>query len=119
MKIPFFFAISCIIANFSATSSCFSANANKDREINDSQKLNVMQSYIQKRMFSQEYDLGIQPKENNLKAYEQKGKNVNTSLINNTTGYYIKETESVDNTHTLDEVNNDTFPAESFNIPDE
>ena len=98
MKIPFFFAISCIIANFSATSSCFSANANKDREINDSQKLNVMQSYIQKRMFSQEYDLGIQPKENNLNAYAQKGKNVHISLVNNTTAPHIVVTKSIGNT---------------------
>ena len=73
MKIKLFFAIlfsSCIIANFFAISSCFSlANANKDREINDrikTEDLNVMQNYIQRKkqkMFSQEYDLGIQPKE--------------------------------------------------------
>ena len=118
MKIPFFFAITCIIANFSATSSCFSANANKARKINDSQKLNVMKSYIQKRMFSQEYDSGIQPKENNLKSYEQKSKNGNTSLVNNATGSHIKVTETVGNIHTLNEVNNDTFGPESFDIPD-
>ena len=84
MKLTFFFAIissSCIIANFFATSSCFSlANANKDREINDriTEDLNVMQNYIQRKkqkMFSQEYDLGIQPKENNLNSYQSKEKN--------------------------------------------
>ena len=47
----------------------FLANANKDREINvgiKTEELNVMQNYIQRKkqkMFSQEYDLGIQPKE--------------------------------------------------------
>ena len=102
MKIKLFFAIlfsSCIIANFFATSSCFSlANANKDREINDriTEDLNVMQNYIQRKkqkMFSQEYDLGIQPKENNLNSYQQKRKNGNTSQLSVFEGSEVKVSE--------------------------
>ena len=99
-----FFAIlsfsSCIIANFFAISSCFSlANANKDREINDRKKteeLNVMKNYIQRKkqkMFSQEYDLGIQPKENNLNSYQQKRKNGNTSQLSVFEGSEVKVSE--------------------------
>ena len=104
MKITLFFAIlsfsSCIIANFFAISSCFSlANANKDREINDrikTEEMNVMQNYIQKKkqkMFSQEYDLGIQPKENNLNSYQQKRKNGNTSQLSVFEGSEVKVSE--------------------------
>ena len=91
---------SCIIANFFAISSCFSlANANKDREINDrikTEEMNVMQNYIQKKkqkMFSQEYDLGIQPKENNLNSYQQKRKNENTSQLSVFEGSEVKVSE--------------------------
>ena len=77
----------------------FLANANKDREINDrikTEELNVMQNYIQRKkqkMFSQEYDLGIQPKENNLNSYQQKRKVGNTSQLSVFEGSEVKVSE--------------------------
>ena len=69
MKISSFFATFCIIANFSATSSCFfSANANKDQEISNRPKVDVMQNYIPKKPSSRnQYDLNIQTKDTNTK----------------------------------------------------
>ena len=129
MKITFFFAIIsslCIIANFFATSSCFSlANANKDREINDrriTEDLNVMQNYIQRRkqkiMFSQEYDLGIQPKENNLNSNQQKSKNGNTSLLNVFAGSEVKVSETRGNFNVTTKINNQIPKPDSYNVPD-
>ena len=55
-----------------------------------------MQNYIQRKkqkMFSQEYDLGIQPKENNLNSYQQKRKNGNTSQLSVFEGSEVKVSE--------------------------
>ena len=129
MKITLFFAIlsfsSCIIANFFATSSCFSlANANKDREINDrikTEELNVMQNYIQRKkqkMFSQEYDLGIQPKENNLNSYQQKNKNGNTSQLNVFAGSEVKVSEIRGNFNIANKINTQILNPNTYNVPD-
>ena len=68
MEISSFFATFCIIANFSATSSGIFANANKDQEISNRPKLDVMQNYIPKKPSSgNECDLKIQTKDTNTK----------------------------------------------------
>ena len=116
----FLFAIIlCIIANFSATSSCFSSNAsNKDREIKDSRKLNVMQSYIQRQMYSSEYDLSIQPEENNLKTYEQQNKTLNTSSTLNVTSFEAKVPKRRRYNSTLERIYNEIRTEEAYGSSD-
>ena len=98
MKILFVFAMSWIIANnFSATSSCFPGNANKDREINDGQILNVTQNYIQRQMYPQDYDSGIQAKENNFKSYAKNNNETALTAAINVGGYGVKVAEMIGN----------------------
>ena len=117
MKISLFFAMSCIIVNFSATSSCFPGNANKDRKINDGRKLNVMQNYIQKQMYSQEYDSGIQAKENNFKSYA-KNKNKTELSRPNVGGSEVQIAEMVGNINNSDKMNKGLFNMTTYNVPD-
>ena len=83
--------------------------------------MNVMQNYIQKKkqkMFSQEYDLGIQPKENNLNSYQQKSKNGNTSLLNVFAGSEVKVLETRGNLNVTMKLNNQIGKYDPYNVPE-